>query len=672
MQTHWSRLELGLGMQRPESMIEVLTERGDDYTDLFRRFIRTNDAGFLTTLSSMYMFGGGWMPKSVPRLKELLSEELSHSARRTLQFCFLRSTGTDDFALVESILQTPEHPDIVAEAYLAEARLGRPAPIEKLIQACSEASHNASLRFLTAALHYYSQDDGDRFLKAYSTSLRRKSLAVAWHDVIGVVEISPEGPLRNRASRTFERTLYDAIPKTLAVSGPTADADLLMTLLCLWRLQTVSPEVLMKRLSEPTPQGARIWSRLSTMLVGDASNPPDELTLPDAWEIPDEWYAAVLAVNQEYPEPFVRKVLINRSDVKPHQQESRLLALSNIGSETARRALATDLSRSLFLYRDLWRTKDPHLISSICALLAAAGDKIADDALSRFLAPGPYAREFPAWDGLIVGSLVDPARHKALLKLAATHPLPSVWTRARQMLALAEGDVAAYRNPELRGPELPQPLTSLVDQFESAVTEADVLVIISRQRAAQLAEFALGLSGSPGAVAVLHSRMDRSESQLSTYLLLANQPVPLDRRRFDEFLRSEPPYQVFDPPIMIGHVLRNDLRSLPTFRSLALGPRLGRNSPPLLHRFIAMECYGVLQTVPAPPEIAVELATPAVVSEILSVIDRDASVLVRHAAAAAALRCVKKEDKALLIDFAAKHPDLPRGVANLLNLASKL
>jgi len=673
VQNDWSRLELGLGMQRTEAMIKALIEPGDDYTDLLRRFVRSNDAGFLSALSSMYMFGGDWTPKSVPRLKELLAEELPYGARRTLQYCFLRASGAGDLPTVESILQTPGHPDIIAEAQFALARLGAPAPIEQLVLACGEASQNAGLRFLQTVLYHYSPEDAHRFLNAYSNSRRRKSLADAWHDVIGVVELSPEGAIRKRASRILERALVEAIPKTLAVSGPGADADLLMTLLCLWRLQTVSPEDLIKRLSEATPQGDRIRSRLSAMLVGNGMDPPDTLKLPDGWEVPDEWFAAVCAANQDYPEPFVRKVLINRSDLREHQQESRLLALADLASESARQKLAEDLSRNLFLYRDSWRNRDPHLISSACALLAAARNQTADNALKQFLAPGPYEREFPAWDGLIVGAYVDLPRHKEMLKLAATHPLPSVWTRARQALALAEGNVVAFRNPDPKGPELSLPLATLVAEFESAFTEADVFVILSKQRAGQLAEFALGLSGSPGAVAVLHARMDRRDTPpLQTYLLLANQPVPLDRRRFEDFLPVEPQYQIFDPPIMIGQVLRNDVSSLKALRAIAVGPRVSRNSPPLLHRFIAMECYGALQTVSAPPEVAANLATPAVVSEILSVIDRDASVLVRHAAAAAALRCVKKEDKGLLLDFAAKRPKLPRGVADILNLAEKL
>jgi hypothetical protein len=671
-QNDWSRLELGLQMQRPEAMVRALTESGDDYTDLFRRIVRTNDAGFLTALSSMYMFGADWTPKSVPRLKELLGEDLPHGARRTLQYCFLRASGVDDLSTIESILQTPEHPDIVAEALFALARLGSPAPIEKLVIACSDASQNAGLRFLQTVLYYYPPDDAHRFLNAYSNSRRRKSLADAWHDVIGVVELSPERPVRKRASKIFERTLLEAIPKTLTVSGPGADADLLMTLLCLWRLQTVSPEDLMERLSEPTPQGDRIRSRLSVMLVGNGVDPPDALTLPDGWDVPDEWFAAVLAANQDYPEPFVRRVL-NRSDLKEHQQESRLLALADLSAESARRKLAEDLSRNLHLYRDSWRSRNPHLISSVCTLLAAVKNQTADDALRRFLAPGPYEREFPAWDGLIVGSYIDLPRHKELLKLAATHPLPSVWTRARQALALAEANVDGFRNPDPKGPDLSPALATLVAEFESAFTEADVFVTLSKQRAGQLAEFALGLSGSPGAVAVLHARMDRRDAPpLQTYLLLANQPVPLDRRRFEDFLPVEPQYQIFDPPIMIGHVLRKDLGPLKALRAIAVGPRSSRNSPPLLHRFVAMECYGALQAVPASPGIAVDLATPAVVSEILSVIDRDASILVRHAAAAAALRCVKKEDKGLLLDFAAKRPNLPRGVADILNLAGKL
>ena len=661
----WERLELNLLMQRQPALVEVLTEEGEDYTELFRKFLKANDPSFFAWVSFQYLRPGPWAVKSLPRLKQLLDEQTTpNAARRLLLICFLRAAEINELSQILSILDAGGSPDVVAEACAALARIGRPVPIAKLIESSAEAPQSTTNTYLGAALYYYPPDDGQKFLAAYSVSRRWATLADAWQEVLDVVERAPPSPMRARAASVFERVLRESLPGTLGSVGASADADLLMTLHCLWRLQTVSPEELLHRLSEPTEQGKRIRSRLSAMLVGDAKNPPDKLPLPADWDVPDEWFAAVLTDEVRYPEFFVQDALFqSRANLSRIPQQSRLLALANLRPEEARKSMAKHLSEKLKTNHDDWRTSKPHLISTVCALLAASRTPTADAVLAEHFAPGPFAREAASWDGLLVGACFDPARHRALLQKAATHPLPSVWLRARQWLALADGDPAAFRNPSRVRPEWPEPLAELVSQLEMTSTEADAFVALSRQRLGHLAELALGLSASPGATAVLHARMDHNESPMSTYRLIANQPGPYDRKRFEEFLRPEPPYQLYDTSVMIGHVLKNDDSSLDAVRAIAVGPRAGKSSPPLLHRATAVYAFGALRAGRAEPQD---------VAEILSVIDRDASLLVRQAAAAAALHCVRSVDKQLLLDFAVKRPSLPPSIADVLRLANKL
>jgi hypothetical protein len=664
----WAQFEMNVGMQRADALRELLTKEGDEYAALLRKFLKANDEGFNGSLRLVYTVPGPWTARSIPRLKQMLGEKLPSGSNRTLEYCFLRIARPEDLPDVESILVGTAHLDSEADAYDALARLGRRAPLDKILEAAKKGSQGGA-RYLHTLLFYYPAPDAQRFLDTYATS-NRQSRAEAWQDILEVVESAPSG-FRAQASSVFEATLRESIPISLAVEGPTADADLLMTLLCLWRLRTVSPEEIVQQLSAPTPQGAQIRARLAAMLIGDASSRPGILPLPDGWEIPDEWYAAVLADGDRYPALFVQETIFRRLQINPLQQQSRLLALANVRAEAAREALAADLAGILDRYHESWRASRSLMISSVCALLAAAETPKADEALAAYLAPGPYAREPAAWEGLIIGAGANPARHRTLLRLAAAHPLPTIWTRARERLALADGDVQAFRNADRTRPAWPPALTSLVEQLEPAVSEADVFVVLSRQRAGQMAEMALGLSASAGATAVLHARMDRSESPLMTYLLLANQPVPLDPKRFDEFLRSEAPFQPYDPSIMLGQVIRDDRSAIKTIRSLAVGPRAGKGSPPLLHRLTAMYAFGALQAGEAEQGNGRD-ADPEVVRQILAVIDRDASFLVRHEAAAAALRCVRAGDKKLLTDFAAQRPKLPASVSSILRLAEKL
>jgi len=659
-QDQFARLEMNLGMQQPTALMEVLTGEDERYTELFRNFMLPNDAGHNTSLMNMFLFPRPWHPKALPRLKTLLAEEKMPS-RRTLEHCFLRAATAAETSEVERILATTSFLENVPEAYAALARIGSPQPIARLEEACRKTNSTDRCRYLPTVIQYYPDDEVHRFLTSYSVSRGLASFSEAWTDVYRAVETTPD-QLRNRASSNFERVLVESIPKTLAVSAPSADVDLLMTLLCLWRLQTVSPDELLDRLSAPTPQGVEIRRRLTAMLIGSANDDPERISLPESWEIPDEWYATMFSAADFYPAPFVRQVMDRPSPIRSLQQQSRLLALANLRAESARQAFADDLAARLSLNRDDWRNGQPLLITTVCASLAAVRRPSADAALRSYLEPGPLGRETVAWDGLLVGAVVEPARLRPMLEAAATHPLPSIWTRARDALALADGNVAAFRNPDRVRPEWNRSLTSLVAQLGTATTEAQALVILSRQREGHLAELALGLTASPGALAVLHTRVDRNESPLSTHTLIANQPTPLDDRRFGDFLHRDK-FEAVDPAIMIGQVLRDDLGSLATMRAIAIGPRGGKSIPPLVHRAVAMYALGALQT---------GSAAPAAVNEILVTIDRDASMIVRHAAAAAALRSVRTEDKKLLLSFVAKRPKLPPAIADVLKLAEKL
>jgi hypothetical protein len=662
VQDYWARLELQLNLQRPEAFTEVLTAEGDEYTELLRKFLQAAEPSFLNSLQARFKIPGKWMEKALPRLKQCLEDDLTPPAKRTVEYGVLLLAGEEELPQIKAILAGASHPGVFAEAFAALARLGRPEPIERLVEA--HAAHGAAYtrRYLTTVLYYYPPEDAHQFLGAYSVSRARASTADAWQEVLDVVEAAV--PARKAsASEVFEKALLESLPRSLASEGPQADADLLMTLLCLWRLQTVPPEEVVQRFAAHTAQGAALRKRLSAVLIGDPNNLPAKVTLPHEWAMPDEWYAALLGSATFYPGPFVQDTLFRHFAPHSLTRQSRLLALADLRGEAERQALAADLASRLSIHADGWRSSQPLMISSVCTLLAAARNATADKALSDYLAPGPFGREMAAWEGLLDGAAVDPARHRALLQTAATHPLPSFWTRARELLALADGDVAAYRKPDQTRPAWPDELSSLVDRLDAAQTEADVYVILSRQRAGQLAEMSLGLTASPGAAAVLHTRMDRSESPLTTYLLLANQPGPLDDTRFYEFLHTEPTFQPFDISVMLAHTLRQDDRPLETIRVLAMGPRIGKNSPPLLHRATAAYAFGGLQAGKAKAKD---------VEELLQVIDRDPSLLVRHQAAAAALRCVKVEDKNLLLEFAAKRPTLPRGITDVLKLAEKL
>jgi hypothetical protein len=659
----WARLEMQLGMQRREAIVEVMTDPSERHAELFRRYVKANDSGYYSTLTALFAYPGGWTERAVPRLKETLGEKLPAAGRRTLEYCLLRAAGPDDLPAVENILASATHPDTVADAYESLARLGKRQPIERLQEAVKNAVGAGATTYVATVMHHYPQDEAVRFLSQYAASTRHRTVAHAWLEFLKVVDNSlPRN--RIRAAAVFERMLLDSIPKSLAAEGPTADADLLTTLLCLWRLQDGSPDALLERLSAPTPQGQQLRRRLQSMLIGSATDKPERLTLPDEWEIPDEWFAAILADADFYPQPFVQDTIFNSLKyVGTLQQQSRLLALSNLRPETARQALAEHVGAKLDLKGEEWRTHEPLLVSSSCFLLASARTASADARLKNFFEPGPLGREPVAWDGLLSGAIVDPIRHRAVLEAAARHPLPTIWTRARQLLALADGDARRFRNPDRSKPALQQSLAALVEQLERAETEAQVNVILSRQRDHQTAELALGLTASPGATALLHSRMDRRESYHSTYLMLANQPIALSRSKFEDFLRTEHPFQSVEPYVMVGHVLRDDVRSLATIRAVAVGPRGGKNAPPLLHRCVAMYAFGSLQSGDAAPEA---------VDEILSVIDRDASTIVGHTAAAAALRCVRPEDKKKLAEFAARRPKLPPEIVRVLKLADKL
>ena len=73
-QDHMERLELSLSMHRRDAMIEVLTKEGEEYSALFKKFIKANEPGFYGQLANTYGVGPSWAAKSLPRLREMLGD----------------------------------------------------------------------------------------------------------------------------------------------------------------------------------------------------------------------------------------------------------------------------------------------------------------------------------------------------------------------------------------------------------------------------------------------------------------------------------------------------------------------------------------------------------------------------------------------------------------------
>jgi hypothetical protein len=144
---------------------------------------------------------------------------------------------------------------------------------------------------------------------------------------------------------------------------------------------------------------------------------------------------------------------------------------------------------------------------------------------------------------------------------------------------------------------------------------------------------------------------------------MANAPQPFEPRRFDEFLRREPPFQLIEQAVMRGVEAHGGSPLESIVEWTALHSLESRNPPPLGHRVVALGVFGSLKRT---------RGEGATVRTLLRLAETDASKLVRRSAAAAALRVVAFEQREELRNFVASRPSLDPVVVEILRLAEKL
>jgi hypothetical protein len=373
-----------------------------------------------------------------------------------------------------------------------------------------------------------------------------------------------------------------------------------------------------------------------------------------------------------HPSAFLKDVMQGNASPVQYGREidrqSRMLALIDVPTAAGRERLAAELSAEIAADSEALDAENPLLLHALTMTLAATGTPTAATTLERFFGQSALDRDPLYWDAFTAGATMRPAAFKSLLERASRHPLRTIRMRARDALAVAGGDLKALRHPTDAAPELPPEVASIAEQLRNAATMEDAQLVLSRQRSLLAAELALALSDSPGAAGLLEARIDRGDRvrAAAQWLLIANQPGPLESRRYEGMLRRGANHNIHEPATMLALVAheQDDHRRFRTdLRWQAIGPHFGRSSPPLLHRATALYALSRLER---------ENAEPALVDEFLDVIDRDPSAFVRMHAAIAAVRAARPGDGARIASRIerSKHWD-PEVKAALLMAAGK-
>jgi hypothetical protein len=201
------------------------------------------------------------------------------------------------------------------------------------------------------------------------------------------------------------------------------------------------------------------------------------------------------------------------------------------------------------------------------------------------------------------------------------------------------------------------------DRLNRCQSEYEAQLELSRQRTGVVQEIALGLSSSDGATAALHQRVDHRQSPYATFSALANQPRPLDRRRFDDFVHGEPPYELLEQVIMLAAEVRGDASMIDAMINLATSMNSGRTLAPIGHRATAVYVIGSLRRCQA---------DSLLIRKLLDIARDDSCILVRCSAALAAVQAVKPDEKSVILDFVSDNPELDESVRHILGLAKNI
>ncbi len=459
-----------------------------------------------------------------------------------------------------------------------------------------------------------------------------------WFAFAASLAPAPPGSRDERAA-----LLRKSLRHWLVRPEPAADGWAARTVHLLWLLAPEAPERFWRSLGLDAAAAARLHAALPATL-------PDN-TAPAALggQNPrDDWHAAVVG----WAGAGTSSPLLRMMAVLPPQMPVAL--------ETQGRVLA-------------WAAADPAMRPRVLEELAAAsagrfssmaatlGVQATLAALAKPEAPLelPAAHQLAAWEGLMLGAALNPAANRAVLAAGRQHPLPTVWRRAADGLALLEGRRAGLRDAG-PAPALAPALAAVRAEFDQCRSPAEAAAALARCPDLSVGRFALALSAAEGAHRHLE-RLARDGSDPANRLLLANSPHRLGPHWLGDFGRRRN-FDQTDQFMILHLALQGDGASLSGLENLAYDNGDGATVPPAAHQALAFHALGWLY-------LRGKVGVGA--ERLLAAIDREPHLVVRHAAAVALARCATPGDAPAIARFLAERPDLPAALHLPLKLAQQ-
>ncbi|HVJ82678.1 MAG TPA: hypothetical protein VNC50_16540, partial [Planctomycetia bacterium] len=659
-----TNLQRGLFLYNRDAFRDAFTSDDPEAEATLLDFLKQNDPSFHGSILSI--FSGSpppdWCLAALPRLRRILDSGLDGSPRRALETCLMRMAQPEDLPRVRKLAEEAS-PEFRLDALGALARLGEPAPVSALAKMHRESgADDVRLGYVRLAIRHYSTAEADGFLRAALFEANGEPRGALFD--VAVTSGDPPWDGANRTHLNAQALVRMAFHWALGAEGHDADVALMKSAMAAARLWQTSPAETAARLTPEPGESKRFQRRLVETLLERSGQ---FARVEPAWRIPDGWYSMAVRWHGGSSSSFLKDLLEGAvspvASGRDVDRQSRMLALVDVPTESGRARLATELGAAIAAGGEGMEAENPLLLHAMVMTLAATGAPEAATMLERFLGKTAIDRDPLYWDAFVTGAAMRPAAIEPLLRRASRHPLLTIRMRAQDSLAAAAGDARTLRNGLDSTPEAPPEVTAIAGQLQHAATQDDAQLVFSRQRSLLAADLALAITDSAGAIALLESRIERGDrlNALAQWLLAANQPGPLDQRRYDGMLRTGANHNIYEPATMLAFAAHDHHGQLDAIRWQATGAHFGRSTPPLLHRATALFALSRLER---------KKASAQQIDDFLGVAENDASAFVRVHAAIAAVRAVQAGDAPRIAARLERSPRLDPEVKAALRLAA--